>query len=114
MFKKKEQSELYNALKVSLETKTSVSIQYIVDGTLYPAVAVSQLSEPYLSTQSFESVNGVCQEKEGYAVDIEGTFTIQYINGKQETRFCESEQMFLDDWRFCTNDTFLAKETNND
>ena len=114
MVKKNEQSELYNALKASLETKTSVSIQYVVDGTLYPAVVVSQLSEPYLSTQSFEGVNGVCQEKEGYAVDIEGTFTIQYINGKQETRFCESEQMFLDDWRFCTNDTFLAKETNND
>ena len=113
MFKKNEQSELYNALKASLETKTSVSIQYVVDGTLYPAVVVSQLSEPYLSKQSFESVNGVRREKEGYAVDIEGTFTIQYINAKQETRFCETEQMFLDDWRFCTNDTF-SKGGSND
>lgn len=80
-----KQEELYNALKGSLEKQTPVSIQYIVDGTLYPAVVVSQLSEPYL--------NG-----DNYAIDIEGTFTIQYINGKQETLFCENEKMYLEDW----------------
>ena len=96
---KSEQEELYNALKLSLETQTPVSIKYIVDGTLYPAVLVSQLSEPYISTQSFESIDGVRREEEGYAVDIEGTFTIQYANGREETLFCETEKMYLDDWR---------------
>ena len=96
---KDEQAELYNALKLSLETQTPVSIKYIVDGTIYPAVVVSQLSEPYISIQSFESIEGVRREEEGYALDIEGTFTIQYINGKQETLFCETEKMHLEDWR---------------
>jgi hypothetical protein len=83
---KKDQAELYNALKGSLETQIPVSIKYIVDDTLYPAVVVSQLSEPCPCTD------------DNYAVDIEGTFTIQYINGKQETLFCESERMYLEDW----------------
>ena len=85
---KSEQEELYNALKGSLETQTPVSIKYIVDGTLYPSVLVSQLSEPYISRR----------EEEGYAVDIEGTFTIQYTNGEEETLFCETEKMYLEDW----------------
>ena len=83
---KKEQAELYNALKESSDAQAPVSIQYLVDGTLYPAVVVSQLSEPRLS-------------EKGYVVDIEGTFTIQYIDGSQKTLFCENEKMYLDDWR---------------
>lgn len=102
---KKEQVELYNALKWSLEKQAPVSIQYIVDGTIYPAVVVSQLSEPYLTTQSFESIKGVRRDKEGYAIDIEGTFTIQYINGKKETLFCETEKMFLEDWKLPEGET---------
>jgi hypothetical protein len=86
-----EISKLYNALKLSLETQKPVSIQYIVDGTLYPAVVVTQLSEPYSCGDNV------------YAVDIEGTFTIQYANGREETLFCESEKMHLEDWRLAND-----------
>jgi hypothetical protein len=82
-----EMSKLYDALKLSLKTQASVSIQYIVDGTLYPAVVVTQLSEPYSCGDNV------------YAVDIEGRFTIQYANGREQTLFCETEKMYLKDWR---------------
>ena len=111
---KKEQAELYNALKKSLDAQAPVSIQYLVDGTLYPAVVVSQLSEPRLSKKYFESIDGVCREEEGYAVDIEGTFTIQYIDGSQKTLFCENEKMYLDDWRLYTDGTLVKEKETND
>ena len=97
--------KLYNALMESLESKTAISIRYRVDDTLYPVVIVSKLSNPYMGSQRSESLDGIVEIKEAWAVDIEGTFTIQYINGKQETLFCETESMFLKDWELIENAT---------